>query len=218
MSFNSTLPVTLEDHLVLLGGIPADRVRLNPPLGRAVMSDLAIAHQQGSLCELVDGTLVEKAMGYEQSVVAAAISHILRQFVLQHGLGLVSGADGFFQLQSSTRGPDVAFVARDRLPEGRMPTQAYPQLAPNLIVEVLSPGNTMAEMARKRMEYFHAGVEVVWMVDCLNRSVAVYTSTSEVRVLDETDTIDGGTAMRGFTSQVADFFADLDIGQQLTND
>lgn len=68
MSFNSTLPVTLEDHLVLLGGIPADRVRLNPPLGRAVMSDLAIAHQQGSLCELVDGTLVEKAMGYEQSM------------------------------------------------------------------------------------------------------------------------------------------------------
>lgn len=213
MCINSALPVTLADHLILLGGIPAQRVRLTPPPGHAVLDDLAAAHQRGSLCELVDGTLVEKAMGYEQSVVAAAISHILRQFVLQHGLGLVSGADGFFQLQSSTRGPDVAFVARDRLPEGRMPTQAYPQLTPNLVVEVLSPGDTMAEMARKRMEYFHAGVDVVWMVDCLNRSVAVYTSPSAVQVLGETDTIDGGSAVHGFTAPVSDFFADLDIGQ-----
>ncbi len=56
-------------------------------------------------------------------------------------------------------------------------------------------------------------LDVVWMVDCLNRSVAVYTSPSAVQVLGETDTIDGGSAVHGFTARVSDFFADLDIGQ-----
>lgn len=212
MSINSALPVTLDDYLVLLGGIPANRVRLPPPLSQAAIEDLIIAHQQGSLCELVDGMLVEKAMGYEQSVVAATILRIIGWYVSKHGLGLVSGADGFFQLQSSTRGPDVAFVARDRLPNGRMPRQAYPQLAPNLVVEVLSPGNTVAEMARKRLEYFHAGVQIVWLVDCHNRSVAAYTSPNQVQVLGEGDSIDGGAALAGFTSSVSDFFADLNFG------
>lgn len=212
MSINSTLPVTLSDHLVLLGGIRADRVRLSPPPFQATMEDLVAAHQQGSLCELVDGTLVEKAMGYEQSVVAATILRIIGWYASKHGLGLVSGADGFFQLPSATRGPDVAFVARERLPNGRMPSQAYPQLAPNLVVEVLSPGNTVAEMARKRIEYFHAGVQIVWMVDCHHRSVAVYTSSTQVQVLGQGDSIDGGAALAGFTAPVSDFFADMDFG------
>ncbi len=215
MSINSTLPVTLDDHLALLGRVSANRVWLTPSPGQATMDDLMVAHQHGSLCELVDGTLVEKAVGYEQSVVAATILRIVGWYVSKKSLGLVSGADGFFQLLSSTRGPDVAFVARDRLPQGRMPSQAYPQIAPNLVVEVLSPANTIAEMARKRMEYFHAGVDVVWMVDCLNRSVAVYTSPTAVQVLGETEAIDGGVALPEFTARVKDFFADLDIGQEI---
>jgi Uma2 family endonuclease len=60
---------------------------------------------------------------------------------------------------TTTRGPDVAFIEKNRLPGGGFPRQAYPALAPNLVGEVLSPGNTKAEMARKRLEYFHAGVE-----------------------------------------------------------
>lgn len=217
MSINSTLPVTLDDHLALLGGVSANRVRVTPAPGQATMDDLIMAHQHGSLCELVDGTLVEKTVGYEQSVVAATILRIIGWYVSTKGLGLVSGADGFFQLLSSTRGPDVAFVARDRLPQGKIPRQAYPQLAPNLVVEVLSPANTIAEMARKRMEYFHAGVDVVWMVDCLNRSVAVYTSPTEVMVLGETEAIGGGVALLGFTARVSDFFQDLDIGQKMAD-
>lgn len=217
MSINSTLPVTLDDHLALLGGVAANRVRLTPPPGQASMDDLIMAHQRGSLCELVDGILVEKAVGYEQSVVAATILRIIGWHVSAKGLGLVSGADGFFQLLSTTRGPDVAFVARDRLPQGRMPSQAYPRIAPNLVIEVLSPANTIAEMARKRMEYFHAGVDLVWIVDCLNRSVAVYTSPTDVQVLGETDSIDGGPAVHGFTAAVSDFFADLDIGQSIVD-
>lgn len=151
-------------------------------------------------------------MSYEASVVAAVILAILKSFVAKHQLGLVSGADGFFQLASSTREPDVAFVARDRLPGGVFPKQPYPVLAPNLVVEVLSPGNTKGEMARKRLEYFHNDVQLVWIVDCSNRSIAIYESLSNPSVLGETDQIDGGDVVPGFACNVGDFFVDLDIG------
>lgn len=71
-----------------------------------------------SLCELVDGTMVEIAMGFEAPVVATTVARILGYFVSSRRLGLVSGADGFFRLPSSTRAPDVAFLGRDRLPNG----------------------------------------------------------------------------------------------------
>jgi len=215
MSTNAALANTMQDRLTDLGGIDASRVLLTPHPGQATLTDLiAINHSPNhSLYELVDGTLVEKAMSYEASVVAGTVLFILRQFVSKYRLGLISGADGFFKLQTCTRGPDVAFVARDRLPGGVFPSQVYPQITPNLVVEVLSPGNTKAEMSRKRLEYFHAGVQVVWMVDCTNRSVAVFTSPTDVIVLGEEEVIDGGEAVPGFASRVGDFFADLDIGQ-----
>jgi len=81
------------------------------------------------------------------------------------------------------------------------------------VVEVLSPGNTVGEMARKRLEYFNSPVELVWIVDCANRSVAVYTpNDSQPTILAASDEIEGGKVLPGFRSPVADFFADLDIG------
>ena len=215
MSQNDALATTIEDHLVELGGISAARVLLDPAPYQATITDLIRVNESNDngLYELVDGTLVEKAMSYEASVVAATVLFVLKKFLSAHRLGLISGADGFFKLSSTTRGPDVAFVAWNRLPGGVFPTQLYPSIAPNLVVEVLSPGNTKAEMARKRLEYFHAGVELVWMVDCTHRSVAVYTSPSDVRVFGEDDAIDCGNVLPDFTSPVADFFVDLDFGQ-----
>ncbi len=217
MGTNIAIAVTIDDLLSELGGIAACRLRLDPPPGRATLNDLIRVNDQtkSRLVEWIDGTLVEKAMGYEASVVAGAILNILRNFVVAHHLGVVSGADGMFQLRSSVRGPDVAYVARERLPNQKFPSEPYPALEPNLVVEVLSPGNTKGEMTRKRLEYFHSNVQVVWIVDCINRSVAAYTSPSKVRVYTAEDTIDGGAAIPGFTANVADFFNDLDIGLDL---
>ncbi len=211
---NAAVSATMADRIEELGHIAPRRLRLSPAPGTATILDLAATNSNGSpLCELIDQTLVEKAMGYEASVVALAIAELLRRFVVPRRLGLVSGADGMFQLLDSTiRAPDVAFVSRERLPEGRIPSEAFPALAPDLAVEVLSPGNTKAEMSRKRIEYFHSGTRLVWMVDCVNRSVAVYTSPSAVRVLNEEDTIDGGDVLPGFSHTVSEFFTDLDLG------
>ena len=211
---NAAVSWTMAERLEELGHISADRLRLFPAPGTATVDDLMDANtHRKPLCELIDQTLVEKAGGFESSVVAATIGSIIARFVSSRRLGLVSGADGMFRLLASTvRAPDVAFVSREQLPDGRIPAEAYPPFAPDLVVEVLSPGNTKAEMSRKRVEYFHSGTRLVWMVDCINRSVAVYTSPSAVCILNEEATIDGGEVLPGFSSPVADFFADLDLG------
>ena len=65
-------------------------------------------------------------------------------------------------------------------------------------------------MNRKRLEYFHAGVELVWIVDLVNRTIAIYRSSAAYRVVGENDTIDGEEVLAGFQCKVIDFFADLD--------
>jgi hypothetical protein len=195
---NAAVSSTMADRLEELGHISADRLRLFAPPGTATVEDLLNANSHRKpLCELIDQTLVEKAGGFESSLVAATILAILHGFVA-----------------STVRAPDVAFVSREQLPDGKFPAEAYPPFAPDLVVEVLSPGNTKAEMSRKRVEYFHSGTRLVWMVDCVNRSVAVYTSPSAVRILNEEATMDGGEVLPGFSSPVADFFADLDLGSE----
>ncbi len=211
---NAAVSLTIAERIEELGHISANRLRLSPAPGTATVEDLMDANtHRNPLCELIDQTLVEKAVGFESSVVAATILKIIATFVFPRRLGLVAGADGMFRLLASTvRAPDVAFVSRQQLPDGRFPSEAYPPISPDLVVEVLSPGNTKAEMSRKRVEYFHSGTRLVWMVDCVNRSVAVYTSPSAVRILNEDDVIDGGEVLPDFSSHVADFFTDLDFG------
>src|SRR4051812_40880661 len=157
---------TLGDLLKRLGNISPDRVLLDPPPGRATVRDVVEVHRRDRrLCELVEGTLVEKAVGYRESLLAIAIAGALRAFMLPRNLGLVTGPDGMMELFAGlVRIPDVAFASWDRIPGRRVPTQPVPLMVPDLAVEVLSRGNTRDEMAQKRREYFRAGVRVVWLV------------------------------------------------------
>jgi len=155
---------TLADLLEQLGGITPDRVRFRPAPGTATEEDvLAIRHSpERRLCEVVDGVLVEKAMGFRKSYLALVLASILWAFVEPRRLGLVVGADGMMRLMTGlVRIPDVAFISWDRLPNRRVPTEPLPDVAPNLAVEVLSTSNTPREMVRKRQEYFAAEVQVV---------------------------------------------------------
>jgi Uma2 family endonuclease len=203
---------TLADLLERLGGISPQRVRFHPLPGTATEEDvIAIERREKRLCELVDGVLVEKAMGYRESLLACALIEVLRAFVRPRNLGLVSGADGMMRLfPGLVRIPDVAFASWDRIPNRRVPTAPIPELAPDLAVEILSEGNTEAEMARKRREYFEAGVRLVWLVDPEARTVSVYTAPEQATVLDATQTLDGGVVLPGFTLPLAELFAELD--------
>ncbi|MFN4261693.1 MAG: Uma2 family endonuclease [Gemmataceae bacterium] len=203
---------TLADLVARLGNIPLCRIRARPAPGLATEEDLlAQLHDGKNLYELVDGALVEKAMGFRESLLALALGSMLRAFVLERNLGLVSGADGIVRLfPGLTRIPDVAFVSWERIPEGRIPEEPIADLVPDLAVEVLSAGNTPAEMARKRREYFAAGVRVVWIVDPNARTVAVYSEPERFVTLDESANLEGGEVLPGFTLSLRDLFAELD--------
>lgn len=208
---NAAVAVRLSQILAELGDIPADRVRLEPAPGRAVLADLEKVNSNGGLCELVDGTLVEKAMGWRESLIAAFLIELIGSFVRQNNIGLVSGPDGFTEIFDSTvRGPDVAFVSWARMPDGKVPEEAVPHVVPDLAVEVISASNTLTEMSRKRREYFHAGVRMVWMVDPRERTVAVYTSITDYVILDEDGSLDGGDVLPGLKISLAEVFAELD--------
>ena len=90
------------------------------------------------------------------------------------------------------------------------PTEPIAGFAPNLAVEVLSRSNTKAEMARKRREYFEAGVRLVWEVDPRARTVAVYETPEQATVLDASATLDGGEMLPGFALPLIELFAELD--------
>jgi Uma2 family endonuclease len=202
---------TIADLLDRLGGVPADRVRYYPLPGTATVNDVIEIHdRENRLCELVDGVLVEKAVGYRESLIAIAIASALRAFIHPARLGYVGGESGMMQLTpGQVRGPDVSFVSRGRLPDG-VPVEAYPVLAPDLAVEVLSPSNTPKEMERKRREYFEAGVRLVWCVDIKTRTVAVYTSPENPQIFTEQQALDGGEVLPGFTLPLGPLFAELD--------
>ena len=204
---------TLADLLEQLGGIAPERVQYNPPPGRGTEQDvLDVFRQEKRLCELVDGVLVEKSMGYGESTLAGALIAILRSFVIPRNLGIVSGEAGMMRLTPGlVRIPDVAFASWDRFPGRRRPTVPIPAIAPDLAVEVLSESNTEAEMARKLHEYFAAGVRLVWLVDPEARTVAVYTAPEQpIQTLTEADTLDGGDVLPGFTLPLRELFAELD--------
>jgi Uma2 family endonuclease len=203
--------MTVAELLEKLGGIPPERVRLQPPPGTATEEDLlAIQEREGRMCELVDGVLVEKPVGYPESSLAAWIITLLTNFAHQHDLGNVAGESGSARLMPGlVRIPDVSFISWDRLPERMIPTDPILSLAPDLAAEILSPSNTKREMDMKIREYFLSGVRLVWLVDPRKRCVRVYTAPDRSRLLKEDQTLDGGEVLPGLSLPVHQIFERL---------
>ena len=203
---------TVADLLKTLGDIPPSRIRLRPTPGTATEGDLlTVQRTEGVLCELVDGVLVEKAMGYKEAILAVFLCRLLDEFAELTNRGVVTGPDGTMSLITGlVRIPDVAFASWDRFPGRRIPEEPIPNLVPDLAVEVLSASNTVNEMARKRQEYFTAGVLLVWEVDRNSETVTVYTGPHQFKVLGISETLDGGTLLPGFTLPLRSLFGRLD--------
>jgi Uma2 family endonuclease len=200
---------TIADLLTRLGNVPANRVRLHPTPGTATEKDLIrVLDHENRPCELVEGTLVEKPMGFDESQIAVTIIILMGSFVRRHKLGLVTGEGGTIRLiRGLVRIPDVAFVSWDRLAGRKRPKVPIPQLAPDLVVEVLSKSNTKREMDRKLREYFEAGVRSVWIVDPKKRTVRQYSALDQSVLLNEDESLDGGAILPGFVLRVKDIFA-----------
>jgi Uma2 family endonuclease len=160
--------------------------------------------------ELIDGELVEMTPAAdESSSIGATIIGFLWSFVHAHGLGRLYGADGGFVLfpdRDTVLAPDVAFVRAERAPQGEA-RKHFPRLAPDLVVEVLSPSDRASDVFAKLEMYQEASVPLIWLVDPEKQTVTTIAAGHPTRVLRSGDTLDGGEVLPGFSVPVADIFA-----------
>jgi Uma2 family endonuclease len=207
--FNSTFDGTLSHLLRAVGNVAAARIRLRPFPATTADVD-RIRNRERRLFELVDGVLVEKVMGALESMLAMEIGINIGIYLKKRNLGVVLGADGMLRvLPDQVRIPDVCFIRWERIGEKVFPTTPIPRLAPDLAVEVLSPGNTAGEMTRKLHDYFSGGVSDVWLVNPATRSAKVYSSPNDFRELDESESLRAENLLPGFELPLAELFQNM---------
>jgi Uma2 family endonuclease len=167
----------------------------------------AMPRDEASFYELVDGRWVEKPpMSYLAGLVATELvgdlSAHIRQQTPRPGILAV---EVLFRIpltkdSSRKRRPDIAFVSSGRWPieRPRSPDEDAWDVVPDLAVEVVSPTDIAGKLLDKVREYFQAGVRLVWIVYPVQRCIYVYEAWNRIRVLTESDSLDGGDVLPGF--------------------
>ncbi|MCA1594583.1 MAG: Uma2 family endonuclease, partial [Acidobacteria bacterium] len=156
--------------------------------------------------ELIEGELRQMSpAGYDHGKLAARLTGVLIQHVEENDLGDVCAAETGFRLRSNpdtVRAPDVAFIRSERVGEVGA-AKGYGVGAPDLAVEVNSPGDTVNEVEQKVEEWLEAGASLVWVVSPKLHTVTVYRSRTDIVVLTENDTLDGEAVVPGFQYSVS---------------
>ena len=204
---------TLGELLERLGGITPHRVCADPPPGTVTLRDFARRDGRsasGTMCELIDRTLVEKPMGSEQTTLTMWIGYHLQVYLQEHPIAFVSGETyPLLVAPGVVRSPDVSVVLWESRPEGTIPVGPVAREVPALAIEVISPSNTPGEMLRKLAHYFAAGVKVVWFVDPQKYSGAIYTSPEDKVTLDETGVLTAESVLPGFALPLSVVFVQM---------
>lgn len=158
-------------------------------------------------CELIDGVLIQMSPpGGLHGRVSANVAYVLKRAELS-GQGVALGEVGFILRRNpdTVRAPDAAFIRKDRIPAGGIP-KSFWEIAPDLVVEVVSPFDTAAEIQSKVREWLEAGVRLVWVVYPDSRTVNVIRSPTERVTLSVDDLLEAGDVVPGFSCRVAELF------------
>jgi Uma2 family endonuclease len=159
--------------------------------------------------ELVDGKLVELPMGMESSYVGGRLYRRLADYCEQPFRGWVLPADASYQFLPArpnlVRKPDVSFIRLGRLPDER-PIKGHIRLAPDLVVEVISPNDLYYEVEEKIAEYRSGGVRLIWVVVPPTRTVLIRRLDGSAAEVREDGDLNGEDVVAGFRCPVADLF------------
>ena len=201
---------TVLDVAARFGDIPLHRIVLDPAPGTATADDIdRVLRETGRACELIDGTLIEKAVSTEADLMGLKLAALFLAHVEDRGIGWALGGQAFLRLSGRRlRAADAAVVLYGQVDGDRFPGPsdggpAYPDLYPDLAVEILSPSNTAEEMREKRADCFGAGTRLVWEIDPATETAAVYTSVDEPdEELGRDGVLDGRDVLPGFSVTV----------------
>ena len=180
--------------------MPAERAYV-PDMTAPLLTaeDLLKANIPDKRTELVRGRLVvREPASWRHGAVTMNLTARLVQHVELTGAGqLLATETGFtlFRGPDTVRAPDIAFVRRERVPTD---TAAFPDLAPDLVVEVLSPDDRPGETLAKVADWLEAGAQVVWVIDPERRIARIYRQDGTESVLEETDPLVGEDVLPGF--------------------
>jgi Uma2 family endonuclease len=159
-------------------------------------------------CELVHGELIQMTpAGFEHGRIAAEIGWVLKEYVKQRPIGIVTGAETGFQISrdpDTVRAPDAAFTRAERVPA--TPVRGFFPEAPDLAVEVVSPGDRASEVTAKVQDWLSAGCRMVWVVDPEVASVTVYRGRNQIAILGSSDVLNGEDVLPGFSVPVGSLF------------
>src|SRR5437667_1193484 len=151
--------------------------------------------------ELVRGRLiVREPAGYNHGRVTMNLTVRLGAYVESAGCGQLVAAETGFTLRrgpDTVRAPDIAFVRRERLPDPI--GDGFPELAPDLVVEVLSPDDRPGETLAKVADWIDAGTRLIWVVDAQRRIARVYRQDGTESIVAESDSLTGEDVLPGFT-------------------
>jgi Uma2 family endonuclease len=172
--------------------------------------DLWKLSHEGKRYELDRGVLVEMSpTGDIHGIVALWIGHLIVGFVVAHDLGYVTAAETGFTLSTNPdiiRAPDVAFIAKSRQ---KPLTGRYYTIAPDSVVEVVSPGDTASQIRRKVNQFLLAGTRLIWVVYPDERLIDIYRPDSDTETVGIKDTLDGGDVLPGLTLSMREVFRPL---------
>jgi Uma2 family endonuclease len=157
------------------------------------------------LYELVDGKLVEKQMSFLAGRCTALIVHKLEANIATTASGQVACEVSFQCFPDDPnliRRPDIAFIAAERA--ASIPAEGHVTVAPDLAVEVISPGDRINDFEDKLSDYRSAGIKLVWEVNPTLRHVRVHRADGTVTLLQEHDTLTGEGVLPGFSVKVSE--------------
>lgn len=164
------------------------------------------SEHDGKRYELINGELKEKIVGFRELFIAGRIAERLNQrFYPGEGAAAVEAMTYCFQQRNHGRKPDVVYVARSRWPNDQIPDGDL-HLVPDLVIEVLSPGNSGIELEEKLDEYLAAGIPMVWIVNPEGRTIRVYRQDGTTRLFRAADVIENEPLLPGFRLVTGEVF------------
>jgi Uma2 family endonuclease len=176
---------------------------------RLTADDLLRLYGEGVRGELIRGEICQTMpTGQEHGEIVMNLGALLRMFIKPRKLGRLTGSDAGVWLErdpDTVREPDIAFFSAEKMPLGTRVT-GYAEVVPDLVVEVVSPNNSLREVNDKALMWLSYGVSLVWVVNPDSRSVDVFRAGRAVSTLTENDTLDGLDTLPGFTCAVRDVF------------